>query len=155
MDARAKEISSIVYAQVIEVLRIYAPETVHVFTHSGNDLSKESHRGLFVNSNYYYSALRRHARTDHYTETIVPIDIPSGTLSFQVETNLTHSVNEDYKFIKDVADGEGEWDTVTINFAEGIGTHSANTRVYVSFGFGLKRCLEDETITFNPRGPVS
>ena len=60
MDARAKEISSIVYAQVLEVLRLYAPDTIHVFTHAGNDMPRESSRGLFHNSNYYFSALRRH-----------------------------------------------------------------------------------------------
>ena len=42
-----------------------------------------------------------------------------------------------------------------LQFAEGPGTHSPDTRVYVSFGFGLKKCLEDETITFNPRGSVT
>ena len=81
----------------------------------------ESSKGLFTNRNYSYSALRRNASVDNYTETVIPIDIPSGTLSFKVETHLTHSINEDYKFIKDVADGEVEWDTVAVNFAEGQG----------------------------------
>ena len=89
MGARAAEISSIVYPQVREVIRIHAPDTVHVFTHAGNDVPTESSRGLFVNSNYYYSALRRHAAVDNYTETIIPVDIASGTLSFTVETNLS------------------------------------------------------------------
>ena len=118
-------------------------------------MPRESSRGLFHNGNYYYSALRRHAAVDNYTETIIPVDIPSGTISFEVERSLTSKVNEDYKFIKDVADGEVEWDTVAANFAEGTGTYSADTHVFVSFGFGLKKCLEDQTITFNPRGPVT
>ena len=157
MDARATEISSIVYAQVLEVLRLYAPDTVHVFTHAGNDVPTESSRGLymFVNRNYYYSALRRHAVVDNYTETVIPIDIASGTLSFQVETNLTSKVNKGYKYIKDVANGKVEWDTVAVNTKEGPGTYSVDTHVFVSFGFGLKKCLEDGTITFNPRGLVT
>ena len=68
-------------------------------------MPKESSRGLFVNSNYYHSALRRHAAVDNYTETVIPVDIASGTLSFKVETSLTSKVNNDYKYIKDVADG--------------------------------------------------
>ena len=84
---------------------------------------------------------------DNYTET--------GTLSFKVETSLTFKVNTDYKYIKDVADGKVEWDTVGVNTKEGPGTYSADTHVYVSFGFGLKKCLEDQTITFNPRGLVT
>ena len=118
-------------------------------------MPKESCRGLFVNSNYYFSALRRHAAVDNYTETIIPVDIVSGTLSFKVETKLTSKVNNNYKYINDVADGKVEWDTVAVNFAEGKGTCSSDTHVFVSFGFGLKKCLEDQTITFNPRGRVT
>ena len=92
---------------------------------------------------------------DNYTETVIPVEIASGTLSFKVETSLTSKVIEDYKFIKDVADGDVAWDTVAVNSAEGTGNYFPDTRVYVSFGFGPKRCLEDQTITSNPRGPVT
>ena len=92
---------------------------------------------------------------DHYVETIIPIKIEPGRLSFKVESALTAHVNQDFKYIKVVAEKKLEWDTVAVNFKQGVGNCFDNTHVFVSLGFGLKRCLKEKLITFNPRGKVS
>ena len=112
VDDRAKEIDLQVYTEVVRIVQMVRPETIHIFTHSGIDAPEESSSGLFHNKDYYYSALKRNAAVDHYVETIIPINIEPGLLSFKVESVLTAHVCKDFKYIKDVAEKKLEWDTV-------------------------------------------
>jgi hypothetical protein len=154
IDARAEDLGAKVWLQVQQIIAMVRPDTLHVFTHGGPDAADESSRGLFTNRNYYYSALRRTASVDHFTETILPVNVAQGELSFLVEGVVTEAANTKLKFVKDVAnDDASSWGTLITN--QGIrGGHFPTTRLYIGFGFGLRKSVTDGLIVFNPIGLV-
>jgi len=155
IDACADDLGAKVWLQVQQIIAMVRPDTLHVFTHGGSDAADESSRGLFTNRNYYYSALRRTASVDHFTETILPVNVAQGKLSFLVEGVVTEAANTKLKFVKDVAtDDASSWGTLITNKGVNIGGHWPTTRLYIGFGFGLRKSVTDGLIVFNPIGPV-
>ena len=155
VDDRAKDLGAKVWAQVQHIISTLNPDTLHVFTHAGSDPAAESLAGLFNNRGGYFSALRRTTAIDHFTETVIPVDVPEGEVAFKVEGIVTSAANNVCRFVKDVAAAsQDSWGTLATNKNQNVGSHSSGTRLFIGLGFGLRRSISQGLIMFNPIGPV-
>ena len=88
---------------------------------------------------------------------VVPVDCPSGLISFEAEAIATKELLNKYPHIKMIVDltATNSWSIVLGNQRLRIGSHSAATKLFISLGIGLKVSLNKGTITVNPHGKTN
>ena len=157
VSAIANDICESVSSRVHAIIARHRPDVLHVFTHGGPDAPAESTAGLFHNRGDYLSALRKTSSIDHYGEVSLPIDTKPGVVAFETESTLTQTFIQSFPYIKTIILAGYDFSApVMANYKLGNGTYGANTRVFISFGFRLKRSMDQQLIVQNPIyiGPV-
>ena len=155
--AVAKEIGLAVVERCLRIIKKHQPDMLHVFTHAGDIVTEEGDAGIFAKGRGgYFSALSKLARVDHYAQVVVPVITEPGFIAFETEAVATQGLNEHLPFIKDVELMEHDFkEPVMANNALRNGSYFADTKVFIGFGFGLQRSLNEGLIIQNPKGPVS
>ena len=87
------DITVSVSARVHVIVARHHPEVVHVFTHGGEDIPRESRAGVFVNRGKFWSTLRKTSSLDHYLDVVVPIVTKPGIVAFETEAVLTQTAD--------------------------------------------------------------
>ena len=155
VGAIAIDIGQQVVSRIHALVARHRPDVLHVFTHGGPDAPAESTAGLFHNRGDYYSALKKTSAIDHYDEVTLPIDTKPGPVAFETEAVLTETCIKSYPYIKTVILSDHDFSVpVMANYKLRNGTYAANTRVFISLGFGLKRSMDRKLIVQNTVGPV-
>ena len=73
----------------------------------------------------------------------------------ETEAVLTQTLSQSFPYIKTVILADYDFSApVMANFKLRNGTYGANTQVFISFGFGLKRSIDQQLIIQNLVGPV-
>ena len=118
-----------------------AVDSIHVYTHAGDDPKGESNMGKFVNRGNYNSVFRRLNAIDDFVD---------SKESFDFEKRLTLRLAEKYPYVRDAVLEQGS--VVMTTKAHGKGSFSPGTRVYVSLGQCLMKCLLSGTIVMQEPG---